>query len=150
MSIKITALKPSQESVGVILNFLSKSEPFASHSLKAISGAVRVQLGTENHLVALDQDKIVGYAGWMRVTSENANAWLRKEAQLVQSREPEADAGALTIFVSPHKAITRLLIKGARDRNRGVSFVFRRDYKESNKPTRRRMLQNPIRTDSRM
>ncbi len=142
MSIKITPLKPSQASLGVILNFLSKSEPFASHSLKAIAGAVRVQLETANHLVALDRETIVGYAGWMRVTSENADQWLKKEAQLVQAQAAQADAAALTMVVSGEKSVTRMLIRGARDRNKGVRVVFRRDYETSGKQTKRQSVLN--------
>ena len=142
MTIKITSLKPSQASLGVILNFLSKSEPFASHSLKAIAGAVRVQLETANHLVALDGETIVGYAGWMRVTSENAERWLKKEAQLVQAQAAEADAGALTMVVSGDQSVTRKLIRGARDRNKGVRVVFRRDYESNGKATKRQSVLN--------
>ncbi|MEL7181327.1 MAG: hypothetical protein AAFN63_15980 [Pseudomonadota bacterium] len=142
MTIKITSLKPSQASLGVILNFLSKSEPFASHSLKAIAGAVRVQLETANHLVALDGETIVGYAGWMRVTSENAESWLKKEAQLVQAHVSDADAAALTMVVSGEKSVTRMLIRSARDRNKGVRVVFRRDYETSGKQTKRQSVLN--------
>ncbi len=142
MSIKITSLKPSQASLGVILNFLSRSEPFASHSLRAIAGAVRVQLETANHLVALDGEAIVGYAGWMRVTSQNAENWLKGQAQLVQAKGPEADAAALTMVVSGEKSVTRMLIRGARDCNKGVRVVFRRDYDTRRKLTKRQTVLN--------
>ena len=149
MKVKITALKPSLASLGVILNFLSKSEPFASHSLKAIAGAVRVQLETANHLVALDGETIVGYAGWMRVTSQNAENWLNGQAQLVQAKAPKADAAALTMVVSSDNSVTRLLIRGARDCNKGVRVVFRRDYDAIQKQTKRQTVLNIVQTDSR-
>jgi hypothetical protein len=149
MKVKITALKPSLASLGVILNFLSKSEPFASHSLKAIAGAVRVQLETANHLVALDGETIVGYAGWMRVTSQNAENWLNGQGQLVQAKPPKADAAALTMVVSSDNSVTRLLIRGARDRNKGVRVVFRRDYDAIQKQTKRQTVLNIVQTDSR-
>lgn len=148
MKIKVTPLKPSLASFGVILNFLSKSEPFASHPLKTIAGAVRVQLETANHLVALNGETVVGYAGWMRVTSENATHWLDGHAPLVQSSGPDADAAALTMVVSDQNAVTRLLMRGARDRNKGVRVVFRRDYETSQKPAKKQSVLNVLISES--
>ena len=71
-----------------------------------------------------------------------AERWLKKEAQLVQAQAAEADAGALTMVVSGDQSVTRKLIRGARDRNKGVRVVFRRDYESNGKATKRQSVLN--------
>lgn len=141
-TIKLTALNVSHASLGVIISYLSKRKPFADHSVGTLAVAIRVQLETRNHLIALKDDIIVGYAGWMRVTDENAARWLRKEASLVQVNGPEATTAALTIFVADLKAVTPMLIRGARELNQDVRVVFHRGYELTGKPAKKQTVVN--------
>ncbi|MDF1775316.1 MAG: hypothetical protein P1V13_04760 [Rhizobiaceae bacterium] len=141
-TITVTTLKASHASLGVILSYLSKREPFSSYSVGALAGAIRLQLETGNHLVALKNEMVVGYAGWMHVTTENAENWLNGDAQLVQTSATQTQAAALTIVVADLKQATPMLIRGARDLNQGVRVVFRRGYETTGKVAKKQSVLN--------
>lgn len=142
--IRVTTLKPSHASLGLIFNYLSKRKPFADHTAGSLAAAIRVQLETQNHLLALKDDVIVGYAGWVDVTKENADGWLKGESQLVQVASGKTEVAALTIFVADLKEVTPKLIRGARDLNPGIKVVFRRGYEQTGKVAKKKGVGNVV------
>jgi hypothetical protein len=140
--IRLTTLKPSHAGLGLVFNYLSKRKPFADHTAGALAAAIRVQLETQNNLLALQGEVIVGYAGWMDVTKENADSWLKGESQLVQVASGKTEVAALTIFVADLSGVTPKLIRGARDLNPNISVVFRRGYEQSDKAAKKQSVGN--------
>jgi hypothetical protein len=94
--------------------------------------------------LALKGDVIVGYAGWVDVTKENADGWLKGESQLVQVASGKTEVAALTIFVADFKEVTPKLIRGARDLNPNIKVVFRRGYEQTGKIAKKQGVGNVV------
>ncbi|MEM9523898.1 MAG: hypothetical protein AAF982_07865 [Pseudomonadota bacterium] len=127
-AIKIVSLAPSVEAFGLAMDYLSRHRPFADYSVRNLAIAVRIQLQCRQNLAAINGDEIVGYAGWLITNETRAQHWLERDEPLIQETNPSSRAAALTIVVSGSSAVTRRLIRGARELNKDIRVYFKRDY----------------------
>lgn len=125
---KIVSLAPSVEAFGLAMDYLSRHSPFADYSVRSLAVAVRTQLQCRQNLAAINGDEIVGYIGWLITNETCARQWLEHDGPLMQEGNPLSRAAALTIVVSGSSDVTRRLIRGARELNKGVRVYFKRDY----------------------
>lgn len=125
---KIVSLAPSVEAFGLTMDYLSRYGPFADYSVRSLAVAVRTQLQCRQNLAAIKGDEIVGYVGWLITNKICARHWLEHDEPLIQEINPLSKAAALTIVVSGSSSVTRRLIRGARELNKGVRVYFKRDY----------------------
>ena len=127
-SVEIRKFMPSYESFGLVMSYLAAVEPFSQFRVGSLTKAVRYQLGKGNHVCAYRDDMLIGYCGWLYVTSEMGERWMRHEGELRPVRDEEADAAALTIVRVDEPALLLRIIRETRRLNKGRRVFFRRDY----------------------
>ena len=126
-SFTITQLSASYQAFGAVMHFLSEMPPFLAFEIGILADVVRTQLRHGQHLAAMAGDTMVGYAGWLRTSADEAAAWVDGRAILTARFDERTDAAALTIFAVAYPAVTARLIRGARSLNPGVEVFFKRD-----------------------
>lgn len=129
------------EAFGIAVDFLSRIEPFSTNTLGPFIRALRRQILRQEHLVAFDGEKIVGYAGWLPTTRSSAQAWLASGGDLRPADEG-ADAVALTIVAVEDQAVTLGLMRAARELNPGLKVFFKRDYADTARASRKSAVLN--------
>ena len=127
---KIVHLSGSYEAFGVVMDYLSRSEPYAQFELGNFSKAVRRQLRLGHHLAAMLGDQMIGYAGWLLTSNEIADAWKAGNGVLKADPNGRTDAAALTIVAVTDARATPGLIRRARQLNPGVRVYFKREYQD--------------------
>lgn len=140
--LKIIRLANTFEAFGLVLDYLSRTPPFADFELGSFAGVIRAQLSYENHLAAMSGKLMVGYAGWLHTNAEYAEAWLRGDGILKSLDGRPHDCAALTVFVVSDARATPRLIRGARELNKGVRVYFKRDYDGSTRGPRKASVLN--------
>lgn len=126
--VTIRKFKPSYESFGLVVSYLAATEPFSQFRAGSLTRAVRYQLSKGNHVCAYREDRLIGYCGWLHVTSEMGERWLRQDGTLTPVAEADADAAALTIVRVDEPALLLRIIRETRRLNTGRRVFFRRDY----------------------
>jgi hypothetical protein len=124
---QLTTLPNSFETLGLVIDFLSKLEPFSGHSLGPLCAAIRVQLRHKHNFAVIENRKLRGYLGWLPTSIETAEKWLESDAILIPILDGETDAAALTIVAAADHAATRLLIRAARNHAPGKRIYFKRE-----------------------
>ena len=118
---KIVHLSGTYEAFGVVMDYLSRSEPYAQFELGNFSKAVRRQLRLGHHLAAMLGEQMIGYAGWLLTSNEIAEAWKGGNGALKADPNGKTDAAALTIVAVTDERATPGLIRRARQRRRASS-----------------------------
>ena len=141
-AIVIVGLAPTFQAFGLVIDFLSESDPFGSFEVSSLAPVIRRQLQDGHNLAAMQGDRMVGYAGWLHTTAETGNEWSENRAILTPLPADQSDAAALTIFVSSDKSATQRLIRGARETNKGRRVFFKRGYDGTLKKSRKSTVLN--------
>src|SRR5215208_25405 len=128
---KIVHLSGSYEAFGVVMDYLSRSEPYAQFELGNFSKAVRRQLRLGHHVAAMLSEQMIGYAGWLLTSNEIAEAWKGGNGVLKADPNGKTDAAALTIVAVTDERATPGLIRRARQLNPGVRVYFKREYQDA-------------------
>lgn len=116
------------EALGVVIDFLSRDKPFGEFRVGVLVPAVTEQLVRQWHVCALRGNVLVGYCGWVLITSEMGEQWVNGQAQLKPVSADRADARALTIVRVEEPSMVRPLIRACRQLNPGKRVFIRRDY----------------------
>jgi len=141
-SLTIVQLTTTYEAFGLIVDFLSRIKPFSEFEISNLCGVIRNQLKDSHHLVAMAGKEIVGYAGWLRTPTAEAEAWTEGRAILRPSYGPTADAAVLTVFAVTDTAAIPRLIRGARELNKGTRVFFKREFTASSPTPRKAVVLN--------
>lgn len=111
-----------------ILEYLSASQPFDAYGLKSMLEAVTTQMRTGCYAVALKDDKIIAYAGWILTTRQVADRWLKNEGQLtVEVAAP--GAAVFTILAVSQTDLLLPIARHVRRKNGGLPVVWKRHVK---------------------
>ena len=116
------------EAVGAVIDFLSRDKPFSEFRVGVLVPAVKEQLVRQLHVCALRGNVLVGYCGWVLITTEMGELWVKGQAQLKAVPADRADARALTIVRVEEPSMVRPLLRAARQLNPGKRVFIRRDY----------------------
>lgn len=135
-------LKPSFETLGVVVDYLSKSPGFADYEFGAFTKIIQHQLATSCHLVAVRSRSLVGYTGWIHTTADNGNKWLEDNVELHPVDARSADAAALTIVAIEERAILLPMIRHLRKKNPHKRVFFKREYPGGQKAARKNTVFN--------
>lgn len=124
--VRIVQLGGTFEAFGVVVDYLSRTRPFADFEVGAFANAIRSQLSEGQHLAAMAGPEMVGYAGWMLTSDAVGRAWVDSGDALVRVPAGQATAAALTIVAVSEPSVTRRLLRGARELNPGKRIYFKR------------------------
>lgn len=142
--VRITRLRRSFETFGLVVDFLSRMEPFSRYDLGNFSRALQHQLAHGNHLAAVSGNRIVGYCGWLPTTSAIASAWVEDRGQLVPVLDG-ADAVAVTVVACRDNRTLAALIRQARALGPGKRLYFKRQYADASRTPRKSSVENVAR-----
>jgi hypothetical protein len=140
---QILRLKGSYEAFGVLIEFLSRIEPFSGYDLGNFANALLRQLREGNHVAAVERDRMVGYCGWLPTTQKIAEAWQKNQGGIGPLKAAEtADAVILAVVAAKDRRVLSALIREARKLNPRGRVYFKREYGSDAKPARKRFVQN--------
>jgi hypothetical protein len=132
--LQIDRLGFTPASYGLVVQFVSTYDPFRTFEFGRTATALMHQLEFGHHLVAAQQDQIVGYLGWLPTTSEIADAWVHADGPL---NGGVGDAVAVTILCADKPAVIPALIRRAKQVNPDVSVFWKRYFVDGRPPTSR-------------
>lgn len=135
--VRIIQLAGTFEAFGMVVDYLSRTQPFSSFELGAFAAAVRNQLGQGHHFAAMAGSEMVGYAGWLLTSDAVARAWVESNGPLLRLPAEQATAAALTTVAVTDPAATLRLIRGARELNKGKRVYFKRGSEGQDRPPRK-------------
>ncbi|MEL7179824.1 MAG: hypothetical protein AAFN63_08335 [Pseudomonadota bacterium] len=138
----VVCLAPTFESYGMVMDFMAESDVFGNFELNAIAGVIRTQLRDGHNLAGIQDNNVVGYAGWLHTTVETGSEWMDGRAILKPLYDDSTDAAALTIFATSDPKMTPRLIRGARELNKGKRVFFKRGYDGVVRPGRKNTVLN--------
>jgi hypothetical protein len=141
-AVKIVQLGGSFEAFGVIVDYLSRIQPFSRYDIGNFAMAVRQQLRNGHHLAAMRGMTVVGYAGWLLTSRAIAEEWLQSEGILRPVERHKADAAALTVVTTKERQVLLRLIRGARKLNPGIRVYFKRQYAQGSRGARKASVGN--------
>lgn len=138
----VVSLAPTFEAYGMVMDFLAESDVFGNFELTSIAGVIRTQLRDGHNLAGIQDNHVVGYAGWLHTTVETGTEWMEGRAILKPLYDESIDAAALTIFATSDAKMTPRLIRGARTLNKGKRVFFKRGYDGVVRPGRKNTVLN--------
>jgi hypothetical protein len=141
-AVVIVQLDGSFEAFGVIVDYLSRMQPFARYDIGHFASAVRRQLRSGHHLAAMQGRSLVGYVGWLLTSRTIAEEWLGTGGRLLSVEKSKADAAALTIVAAAERRVLMRLIRGARKLNPGTRVYFKRQYAQASRRARKAAVDN--------
>ncbi len=112
-ALEFTSIGPNPYALGTALEFISRFPPFSDFGLGSTVNAVGFQLRQSSHLIAVRDDRIVGYLGWVVTTEEVALDWLRFGNLLTP--DLGGDCVVPTIFAVEERSTIRPLLNHARE-----------------------------------
>jgi hypothetical protein len=124
----VRRLPPGYEALGLVADFLSRGAPYDTFPARTLVQALKTQIAGGNHIAAVRDGTLAGYAGWVPVREENGEAWLAGKAELEPIPAADAEAYALSIVRIEDPALTWALIRAVRNAVTGHRVFFRRDY----------------------
>jgi hypothetical protein len=137
---RVETLPGSFETLGLVLDLLSRHAPFADASLATMVPTIRRQLKRGRQVAALAPNgDLIAYAGWVPTLQASAELWVEDRGPL-KILEKDADAVALTIVVSSAPAVTRELLRRVRNICGDKKWYFKRSYDGQLRNNRKQML----------
>jgi hypothetical protein len=139
---QLRQFKPSYESLGIVVDFVADQKPFDRFEAGKLLLALKHQIGGGCHVCAFRGETLVGYCGWLPVTLEVGEKWLRQRGELVPAPPDRADeAAAITIVRVNESAALYAMMDALRRKVRaGTKLFYRRDYIDGVRPSRRRAV----------
>jgi len=141
---RLRRLPLASGTLGAVLDFLSRDKFFGAIPLGRLVPAIRNQLDQQRHVCALRGKVIVGYCGWVLMTREMGEKWLKGEARFDVAGIPadQADAGALTIVRIAEPKLVLSMMRACRKLNPGRRVFFRREYLDRTRPSKMMSVAN--------
>lgn len=121
--------------MAVILQFLAKHPPFSAYDLKKIVHSLQIQFTQDSNLIALKDDKVVGYLGWLWTERAIAENWKRFGGKLF-AKEKNFDAIAITILAVDSPQDILPMIKHAKTLSNGLPVYWKRHAPNAARPMR--------------
>ena len=109
--VEIRMFHSSYEAFGLVIDYLAAVEPFSKFRAGVLVKAVRYQLGKGNHVCAYRGETLVGYCGWLHITSAMGERWMNHQGELTPVPAAEADAAALTTVRVDEPALLLRIIR---------------------------------------
>jgi hypothetical protein len=120
-------LKPGYEGLGLVLDFVARTEPFGLYRAGNLAAAIKYQLSSGCHIAAVQGETLVAYAGWLQITEAMGRAWVDGELPELRPVPPaQSNAAGLTIVRSESSPALRGLIRCCREIGGGQRIFFKR------------------------
>jgi len=124
-------LKPSMEVLGLVAAFLVREKPFSEFRAGKLLSAIKFQISSRSHVAMLDGNTLIGYCGWLPITSTLGEKWIANKAELKPVPIEAADAVALTIVSFTSRQHLLPMIRECRRLQPNRRVYFKRDRQDS-------------------
>ena len=131
----IERLDKNPYSLGLASVFVASHPPFDRFEFGPTVKTLFHQINNETHLILAENDRIVGYLGWLKTTEDIAAAWLDGEAALNYAKG--GNVAAVTIFVVNDPKDTIRMIKAAKLAEPDSHVYWKRYYTDGRPPSPR-------------
>lgn len=137
-------IPPTYESLGLVVDMLAESSSFDAFEFGSLARTLTAQLRDRHHLCAFVGSSLVGYCGFMPVTSEVAERWRLGQGLLEPCAAATIDAMALTVVAVRQKRALWPMIGFLRKAFPNVQVYFKRSYGHATRPSRKSTVRNCI------
>ncbi len=120
-------LKASMEALGLVMSFVAREPPFSEYRAGTLLQALKYQLSTKNHVCLLQGETLVAYCGWLPITIEQGENWLKGQGSLEPVAPSAATAYALTIVSVAANEFLLPAIRACRQLHPDRRAFFKRD-----------------------
>ena len=119
------------EVLGLITSFLAREKPFSEFRAGRLLAAIKFQISSRSHVALLSGDTLIGYCGWLPITTALGEKWIANKAELVPVPKEAADAVALTIVSFTSREHLLPMIRECRRLQPNRRVYFKRERKAS-------------------
>lgn len=112
----------------LLLDYLSVSPPFSGYAMKGIVQSVTAQMTAGTYLVAVSQNRICGYLGWLLTSEVIAQEWVNGSGVLTDVSE-NPTAAAVTILVVSDPDLLLPMVRHARAKMGNMPIFWKRHLK---------------------
>lgn len=112
----------------LLLDYLASSPPFSGYGMQSMVSSVTAQMMGGTYLVALSENKVCGYVGWLMTTREIAESWLNGTGKLTTTSN-KPSAAAITILAVSDKELLLPMVRSARRRIGDHPIFWKRHMK---------------------
>ncbi len=138
----IVTTSASFESLGAVLDYLSKKDFFRDAALGDMCNSVKHQLATGSNFTIIEKGNIVGYFGYIFISADNGEKWIKNEEKLHPLPRDISTAAALTAVAGDSRKLVLQGIRACRDEAPGTRIFYRRISKFSDLPDPKRTVKN--------
>ncbi len=125
--------------VGVSL-IVSRHPPFVNYSFRLMLMKLIDQLKYKANVTAMQNGKIVAYAGWIVVNDADAQRWLKVGGEIPVPNWQTGDAAIITMIVTEHKRYLLPLMRAVSHSCAGKKGYAMRAYQDGRAETKRQTI----------
>ncbi len=117
----------SMEALGLVMSFVAREPPFSEYRAGTLLQSLKYQLSTRNHVCLLQGETVVAYCGWLPITIEQGENWVKGQGSLSPVESKAATAYALTIVSVASNEFLLPAIRACRQIHPDRRAFFKRD-----------------------
>lgn len=127
----------NDRTVAAVLPLVARHPPFTAYSFGLMVPSLMEQLRHGASALAIDQGRLVGYAGWLRVDAEQARRWQRHERGLPEPAWQHGDAAIVTVTVVDRPGLLAPLLHAISHVCAGLPVYRMRSFQDGRPDMRR-------------
>ena len=112
----------------MLLDYLAASPPFSDYGMKSMLQSVTAQMTAGTYLVAISEERICGYLGWLLTTQQIAEDWVNGSGPLI-SRKENVSAAAPTILAVSDPDLLLPMVREMKRRVGNLPIFWKRHVK---------------------
>src|SRR5215210_7506767 len=82
----------SYEALGILIDFVGGKKPFDRFEVRSLLPALKHQLANGHHICAFRGELLVGYCGWLPITDDVGERWLKRTGELIPAPPEHLEA----------------------------------------------------------
>jgi hemolysin-activating ACP:hemolysin acyltransferase len=127
----------TERNLVAVLSTVSRYPPFAAYSFGLMVYNLTNQLRYGASVLAIDQGRLVGYAGWLRVDAEQARLWQTGARGIPDEDWQHGRAVIVTVTVAENPALLAPILHAISDVCAGLPVYRMRSFQDGRPDIRR-------------
>ena len=116
--------------LGRSVAYLMRKQNFESLKFGAWSKILVGQINRKHYFFVLDNQQVVGFAGWALATKDNALEWLNHNKPLAFDDSQEGDSMVINAWAADTGSVNRFILRTLRKAAVGKSIYAKRFYSD--------------------
>lgn len=113
-------------SIGMVVELLHEVPPFSDMTARELTGTVIGQIRRGHYVLAVQDERVIGYVGWALASEEIAKGWAEGRHRPTYEESMDGDCVILMMWYAQSAAATRRLARFLRRLYPGYRFYGRR------------------------